>query len=101
MSDESEIIYEKILFQNDDKGFQVRLVVNEFKGVEYLHLRKYFLSFDEGFIPSKEGISIPASIHNVFGLLDALIEVCASEESIDSITTHFANKISDLKSKSE
>lgn len=97
---DSEILYEKILSQNDDKGSQLRLVVNEFRGIQYLHLRKYFLSFDEGYIPTKEGASMPASISNIFALLDALIEICSKEESIDAITAHFSQKILDLKTDS-
>jgi hypothetical protein len=96
MSD-SETLYEKILSQNEDKGSQLRMVVNEFRGVQYFHLRKYFLSFDEGYIPTKEGASMPATISNLYALLDGLIEICSKEESIDAITEHFSKKIIDLK----
>lgn len=98
MSD-SEVLYEKIIYENEDKGYQLRLVVNEFRGVQYLHLRKYFLSFDEGFIPTKEGASMAASIQNVYALLDGLIEICSAEESIDAVSGHFADKIKELTLK--
>jgi hypothetical protein len=98
---DSEVLYEKLIHQNDEKGFQLKLVVNEFRDVEYLHIRKYFLSFDEGFLPSKEGIAIPATVNNIYALLDGLIEICAKAESVDSMVSHFEQKISDLKSKSE
>lgn len=94
---DSQTLYDKVLFENEEKGMQLRLVLNEFRDIEYLHIRKYYLSFDEGYLPTKEGISMPASIQNVFALLDGLIEICAQEESLDSISTHFAQKISDLK----
>jgi hypothetical protein len=95
MSD-SEVLYEKILFENEAKGFQLRLVVSEFKDIQYLHIRKYFLSFEDGYVPSKEGISMAASISNIYALLDGLIEICSHEEGIDAIATHFAQKIKDL-----
>lgn len=95
MSD-SELLYEKIIYENEDKGYQLRLVVNEFRGVQYIHLRKYFLSFDDGFIPTKEGASMAASIQNVYSLLDGLIEICSKEESISAVSEHFAQKIKDL-----
>lgn len=97
---ESEILYEKILHENEEKGYQLRLVVNVFREVEYIHIRKYFLSFQDGYVPSKEGISMPASMQNIYALLDALIEICSYEESTDAITKHFESRILDLKSKS-
>lgn len=97
MANDSEVLFERIINQNDEKGVQIRVVVNNFRGVEYFHLRKYFLSFDEDYVPTKEGISMPMSIENIYTLLDALVEICANSESIDSITKHFEQKIIDLK----
>lgn len=96
MSDESEVLYEKLIYENEAKGYQLRLVVNEFRGVQYLHLRKYFLSFEDGFIPSKEGASMAASIQNVYALLDGLIEIVSYEEGIGAIANHFKEKIEQL-----
>lgn len=91
-----EPVYERILFEHPDKGYQIRLVLNEFRDIEYLHLRKYFMSFDEGFVPTKEGVSIPVSIQSIHTLLDGLIEICAKAEGFDSIQTHLAEKILEL-----
>jgi len=98
MSD-STVLYEKIIFENTEKGLQLRLVLNEFREKQYLHLRKYFLSFDDGYIPTKEGASMEASIHNIYALLDGLLELVAGAEGIDGIEHHFSNKILDLKNK--
>ena len=95
----SEPVFEKILFEHPDKGYQIRLVLNEFRDVEYLHLRKYFMSFDEGYVATKEGVSIPVSIQSVHTLLDGLIEIVAKVESLDSIQRHLAEKISALTNK--
>lgn len=99
MSAESEILYEKIISENEAKGEQLRLVVNIFREVQYIHIRKYFLSFEDGYIPSREGISIPASIQNIFALLDGLMEICSYEENLDLISKYFSDKIIDLKSQ--
>lgn len=93
----SDSQFEKIIYENLEKGFQYRLTVSEFRDVEYLHLRKYFLTYEGEFMPSKEGASIPASMQNVFALLDGIIEICSRAESIDAIVEHFGNKIADLK----
>lgn len=97
MSAESEILYEKILHEDEAKGFQLRLVVNIFRDVQYIHIRKYFLSFEDGYIASKEGVSMPATISNIFALLDGLLEIVSHEEGIAAIAKHFESKIIDLK----
>lgn len=89
----SEVIYEKLIFQNDEKAFQVRLVINIFKETEYLHLRKYFLDFEGEWLPSSEGIGIPLTFQNIFSLLDGLVEVCAKAESDDTINKYFKDKL--------
>ena len=98
---DSELLYEKIINSSDEKGQQLRLVMNIFREVEYLHLRKYYQNFEGEFVPSKEGASMPATIGNMYALLDGLLEVVAKEEGIDAIAEHFGSKISDLKNKSK
>ena len=93
MSDESDSFYEKLIYQNDDKSYQLRLVVNEFREKYYVHIRKYFLSYESEWVASKEGISMEASIHNILSLLDGLTEIVSKEESSEIITKHFAEKL--------
>lgn len=88
MSNEPEL-YEKLIYQNDDKFYQLRLVVTEFKGKTYLHVRKYFLSYDSDYIASKEGVSMEASLSNIFSLLDGLMEIVSKEESRSLVLKHF------------
>ena len=92
-----EPYYEKLIYENEVKGYQLKLVVNEFRGVQYIHIRKYFLSYEGEYVPSREGVSMEASLHNIFSLLDGLMEICSKEESADAIITYFSNKIPDLK----
>jgi hypothetical protein len=70
-----EILYEKLISNNDIKEYQLKLVISEFKGINYLSLRKYFLSFDEDYIPSKEGISMEYEMDSSLNLLAAMLEV--------------------------
>lgn len=90
------VLYEKIISENLDKGSQLRLVVNTFRDVEYVHLRKYFLSYEGEWVPTKEGASFPATIQSIYSLLDGLIEICAAEESTDAITRHFEQRLKEL-----
>lgn len=89
---DSNILYDKLIEENMDKGYQVRLVVNEFREVIYFQLRKYFLSYEGEWIPSREGISVPASIENIKSVLDGLLEICAKAEGTEVIE-YYAEQI--------
>lgn len=96
MSDEA-VLYEKLIYDNQDKFYQLRLVANEFKGKQYVHVRKYFQTYEGDYQASREGVSMEASISNILSLLDGLIELVSKEEAIASIATHFRDKISSLQ----
>jgi len=89
---DSNILYDKLIEENMEKGFQVRLVVNDFKEVTYIQLRKYFLTYEGDWQASREGISIPASTENIYSLLDGLLDICSRAEGED-IIRHYAAKI--------
>ena len=44
---EAPALYEKVIHYNEAKELQVRLTINTFRGIEYLHVRKYYLDFTE------------------------------------------------------
>ena len=92
----SNELYEKLIYENEIKGYQLKLVVNEFKGIQYIHIRQYFLSYEGDFIASKEGISMEASISNITALLNGLIEICSKEESKEAIHNYFSGKLLEL-----
>lgn len=89
---DSNIQYSKVIEENMEKGFQVRLVINEFKDTVYFQLRKYFLSYEGEWVPSREGVSIPASTDNIYAILDGLFEICSKAEGED-IVRHYAEKL--------
>lgn len=96
---DSEVLFEKIIHENEVKSFQLRLVLNEFKEKHYLHLRKYFMDFEGEWVPTREGASMEASIHNIYALLDGLLELVSSAEGIDGIEEHFKNKVRELNDR--
>lgn len=96
MEPESDELYEKLIYDNQDKFYQLRLVVNEFRGKQYVHIRKYFMTYEGDYQASREGISMEASVNNIFSLLDGLMEICSKEESVDVINKYFSDRISDL-----
>ena len=82
---DSNILYERLIEENIEKGFQVKLVVNDFRDVTYIQLRKYFLTYEGDWQASREGISIPASIENIHSLLYGLLDICAKAEGEEVI----------------
>lgn len=94
---DSNILYEKLIEENLEKGFQIRLVVNDFKEVTYIQLRKYFLSYEGDWVPSREGVSIPASLDNIYAMLDGLLDICAKGEG-EEIIKKYSDRISNEQS---
>jgi hypothetical protein len=91
---DDNIHYQKLIEENMEKGFQVRLVVNEFRETQYIQLRKYFLTYEGDWQASREGVSIPASLENIYAMLDGLLDLCSKAEGED-IIRHYAAKIQD------
>jgi hypothetical protein len=89
---DSNILYERLIEENIEKGFQVKLVVNDFRDVTYIQLRKYFLSYSGEWHASREGVSIPASIENIYSLLYGLLDICAKAEG-EEVIKHFYDEI--------
>lgn len=89
---DENILYSKTIEENMDKGFQVRLVVNDFRDITYIQLRKFFLSYEGEWIPSREGVSIPASTENIYALLDGLFDICSQAEG-EEIIRHYVERL--------
>lgn len=81
MSDNVE--YSKVFYQNDAKDFQWRLTVSEFRGVQYLNIRKYFLTFEEDYQPTKDGMSIPLELASTFSLAAGLLDILSHAEATE------------------
>jgi hypothetical protein len=97
---ESPELFEKIIFEDDVNHIQVRLVVNSFRGTEYLSIRKYYLEFDgESWMPSNEGISMPLDFSNSRLLFEGLVEILSLAESKDILEEHFRDYLDELYQK--
>ena len=89
-------LYERIIHYDEEKQIQVRLTINSFRGVEYLHVRKYYLDFTEEWKPSNEGIAMPLDFNNSRELFSGLVEILSLAESKEIIEEHFLDLIQDL-----
>ena len=89
-------IYEKVIHYDEAKEVQVRLSINAFRGIEYLHVRKYYMDFDEEWKPTPEGVAMPLDLTNSRELFAGLIEILSLAESKSLIEEHFSDLIQDL-----
>tara|TARA_E500000331_G_scaffold91824_1_gene87884 strand:- start:9 stop:314 length:306 start_codon:yes stop_codon:yes gene_type:complete len=92
--------YSRIIHYDTVKETQVRLTINTFRGIEYLHLRKYYLDFNEEWKPTPEGIAMPLDFDNSRELFSGLIEILSLAESKSVIEEHFLDLIKDLYNSS-
>ena len=82
-----EVIYERVIHRTDDNIWKVS--ISTFRGVEYINIRKYFLSYEEEWIPLKEGVHMELTFENVKELFISFLEILSLAESKDLIEEHF------------
>ena len=92
-------VYEKVVHYDEDKETQVRLTVSTFRGIEYIHLRKYYLSFEEEWCPTPDGIAFPLDFKNSRELFTGLLEILSLAESKELIEEHFSDILQDIYRK--
>jgi hypothetical protein len=93
---EAPELYEKIISQNEEGTEQVKLTINTFYDVEYLHLRKYYLDFDGDFKPTKDGVAMKLDFNNSRGLFEGLVEILSLAESKTILETHFKDILDEI-----
>ena len=86
---EAPEVYEKLISENADGTEQVKLTINEFRGVEYMHLRKYYLDFEGDFKPSKDGVAMPLDFQNSRALFEGLVEILSLAEAKGILESQF------------
>lgn len=92
MASEGTTHYQKVIYTNEDKFYQLVLTLSEFREKYYFNLRKYFMSYEGEYIPSKEGISMEASLENIYSLMDGMFEILSEGEGAE-IIQHYAEKL--------
>jgi hypothetical protein len=89
-------VYEKIIHYDEVKETQIRLTVSSFRGIEYLHVRKYYLGFDEEWLPSADGIAMELDFDNSRELFSGLVEILSLAESKEILEEHFKDFIDEI-----
>lgn len=86
-------IYSRIIVSEEYR--QIRLTVNEFHDKEYLHLREYYLNFDEEWTPSNKGLCLDLDIESSKELFIGLSEILSLAESRQVLEQFFGEIIRD------
>tara|TARA_B100000902_G_scaffold52093_1_gene58781 strand:+ start:232 stop:540 length:309 start_codon:yes stop_codon:yes gene_type:complete len=93
---EAPAVYEHVIHYDEEKQTQIRVVVSTFRGIEYLHLRKYYMDFDEEWKPTPDGIAMPLDFSNTRELFRALTEILSLAESKQIIEENFRDLIKSI-----
>lgn len=80
-------IYSRVISESEFE--QIRVSVNEFRGKEYFHLRKYYLDFEEEWKPSNSGIGFEIDFDNIQEIFVAILEILSLSESKELVTRTF------------
>ena len=100
MENESEVLIDEILSEDEVKGKQIRFVISSFRGMHYMHLREYYLGFEGEYLPSKNGMNIPVSINATNTLMRALAKAISKSE-LKSILDDIYNELRETTEGSE
>ena len=90
--------YSHVIHYDEVKEVQVRLTINTFRDIEYIHLRKYYLDFNEEWKPTPEGVAMPLDLTNSRELFAGLVEILSLAESRQLVEETFGDLIKDLYS---
>ena len=81
-------ILSEVITEDLEKFEQIRLVLQEFRGSQYLHLRKYYLDFDGEWMPTKTGVCFVVDLTSVLSLFEGLVKMLADSEILHVLLEH-------------
>lgn len=96
-------VFSRTIHYDPDKEIQIRVTINEFRGTQYIHIRKYFMDFYGDWVPTKDGISMPLNISCTLSLFLALSEIMSEaekdliDESLQGIIKQYTETIMEIE----
>lgn len=72
------VLFEHIIHSTEENLW--KFSITEFRDKEYINIRKYFMSFDEEWVPLKEGVTIELTVDNARELFSALVKILSMAE---------------------
>lgn len=74
-------ILDVVLLEKD--GVQFRLSVTEFRESNYLSIREWYMSFEEEWMPTRNGMTLPYDVDSVYKLFNALTGLLSKAEVLE------------------
>ncbi|BAV81260.1 putative ssDNA-binding transcriptionalregulator [Vibrio phage VCPH] len=74
-----------VIFENKEYGTQVRFTVTEFMDRYYMGIRRYYLSFEGEWLPTKSGFSWPYDLKTSTNLFCAFTELLSNAEVLHEV----------------
>ena len=87
-------IYSRTIHSTTDS--EIRITINEWNDVEYLHFRKYYLDFEGNWLPSKDGVSLPIDLNNIKEIFTAIVEILSDTECKTILEDNFKEQLDKL-----
>lgn len=76
-------LIEATLIERD--GVQYRFSVTEFRDVQYLSIREWYLDFDEEWMPSRNGFTMPYTIDSTAKMFSGLVSLLSEAEMLTTL----------------
>lgn len=74
-----------VIFENEEYGTQVRFTVTEFMDRYYIGFRRYYLSFEGEWLPTKVGFSFPYNLRTTTRLFKAFCKLLSKAEVLEEV----------------
>lgn len=97
MEEKENDTYYRIIHVKDEA--QIRLSINNFRGVDYISLREYYLDFEEEWMPTTKGITLPVTIPITRELFAGLVEILSLAETKGILEEHFKDILDEIYQK--
>lgn len=88
-----------IVSQDDVKLTQLRFCITEFRGKQYLGIRRWTLDYESNWIPTKEGISMEYTLDSTTALWFAFAEILSETETLPEVLKNVLESNPDLLEK--
>jgi hypothetical protein len=82
---------ESIILENEAKGIQYRFTISSFRDKKYIGIREWYMDFEGEYAPSKNGVTMPYSLHTTSRLYGALVSVLSEAEVLTEVKQEAAS----------
>jgi hypothetical protein len=94
-------LVESVILENEAKGIQYRFTISSFRDKTYIGIREWYMNFEGDYAPSKNGVTLPYSLHTTSRLYKALHNILSAAEVLDEVKQEVTASEQNITGKSE